>query len=113
MQPKKSDLDRVRHRMMGERNDRTTSKLWFEQNPNLKAVKSGGRCYGVGEMLERPRAVEAPPAHSKVFDDTLTEYQQAQREFAEVRQRTIVLPMIGRSWAHLVFRFVSYVGCHG
>lgn len=84
MEDKIDGVDAARHKMMGDEDSRTRTKLWFENNPNINAIKSGGRCYGLGSMLERPRSIEAPPAHSKVFDDTLTEYQLAQRDFSQV-----------------------------
>lgn len=64
-----------REDILGPRQSRTPTSIWFEQQPRASAVKKGQRCYGLFNMAEQPRLAEGPPASFKVNADTLDDTQ--------------------------------------
>lgn len=71
--------------ILGDREVRTPSAVWFEQSDRAKAIEQDQRCYGFTNMVEQPRRASGPPAAMKVLRGELDETQEAVREFVTVR----------------------------
>ncbi|KAI0340232.1 hypothetical protein BDW22DRAFT_1431254 [Trametopsis cervina] len=69
--------------ILGDREIRTPSSVWFEQSDRAKPIEHGQRCYGLSHMVEQPRRASGPPTALKVLRGELDETQLAVREFLE------------------------------
>lgn len=67
------ELNDVRFRVLGPRNERTRSSTAFERSERAIRIK-GARCYSMALNTQKPRNVAGPAAGGKVFvDDSIDE----------------------------------------
>ena len=70
--------------MLGPQAERTPQQVKFERSARARRSRGNDRAYGIGEMVQLSRKVEAPAAAAKVFEGELDEDQVTQKEFLEV-----------------------------
>ncbi|KAF7789175.1 hypothetical protein EIP86_000112 [Pleurotus ostreatoroseus] len=86
----KARLTKARDAILGPREERTTENVRFERSARAKRSRGNDRAYGIGEMVQLSRKVEAPAAASKVYEGELDEDQTIQKEFLEAAANVMV-----------------------
>ncbi|KAI0681607.1 hypothetical protein BC835DRAFT_1311829, partial [Cytidiella melzeri] len=62
------ELNEARVPILGDEALRTVDEVAYETATWVKEVKLNGRCYSIGQTVERPRNSDAPAAASKIFN---------------------------------------------
>ncbi len=74
----------TREKLLGRREERTPDAIWFERQERAKQVQEDKRCYGLSNMVQKPKQSEAPPASMKTVGNELDETQKVVRETLKV-----------------------------
>ncbi|KAJ3553559.1 hypothetical protein NM688_g3547 [Phlebia brevispora] len=90
LSPERDRLLQARDRILGERPDRTADQVRFERSRRARCVRKNDRAYGIGEMVQQTRRVEAPAAAAKVYNGELDEDQRDQKEFLSSASPVVV-----------------------
>ena len=77
-------LGKARDALLGPREERSSTRVSFERSAHAKRSRGDDRAYGIGEMVQLARKVEAPAAASKIYEGELDEDQKRQQEFLTV-----------------------------
>lgn len=75
--------------MLGLRADRTAESVKFERSAHAQRARGGDRGYGIAQLVQLSRLVEAPAASVKVYEGELDEEQEIQKEFLTVRKNDV------------------------
>ncbi len=75
--------------MLGPKEERTAESVKFERSSHAQRARGNDRGYGIGELVQLSRKVDAPAAAVKVYEGQLDEEQETQKEFLTVRTSLI------------------------
>ena len=70
--------------MLGLKEERTAESVRFERSTHAQRARGNDRGYGIGELVQLSRKVEAPAAAVKVYEGQLDEDQEIQKELLTV-----------------------------
>lgn len=70
--------------IVGSQDQRRDGLLAFEKTSYAHRVRPNDRAYGVGEMVQQTRKVEAPAAALKVADGVMDQVQKDEKHLLEV-----------------------------
>ncbi|KAI0693169.1 hypothetical protein BC835DRAFT_1416096 [Cytidiella melzeri] len=85
-----AELNAAREPILGDPNLRTSTQVAYERADWPKEVSQDGRCYSIGQTVERPRNSDAPPAASKIFDGQPSEMHHHQAQLLRAVSRYTV-----------------------
>ena len=77
-------LERSRSPVTCQSRHRTPEAIWFERQDRAKQVQHNKRCYGLSNMVQKPKQSEAPPASMKTTGNELDETQKIVRDTLKV-----------------------------